>query len=283
MGLKLIKAQIPTQAVFDYLVSPSHGYFQNLINLDQPPAFWNYVLGIKTPTIAKLEISKNKMNEGDYLEDPKPKPIQVPVVYIYNTHQTEQYQKDYLEPYSIKPTVMLASYILREKLNDLGIEALVETNEVKKILNQNNWKYGRSYDVSRQFLETAKAKYPSLKLYLDLHRDSSVYQKTTLNNDGVSYVRILFVVGLEHPNWEKNYQNTVFFNDLLKTRNQSISRGIYKKKGPGVNGKYNQDFDEHLFLIELGGQYNKIEEVNNTLDLVADVVYEYLIKKLGIS
>ena len=51
---------------------------------------------------------------------------------------------------------------------------------------------------------------------------------------------------------------------------------MLEKKGPGVNGKYNQDFNPNTILIEVGGQYNYIEEVNNSLKIVAQVLYDYL-------
>ena len=37
-----------------------------------------------------------------------------------------------------------------------------------------------------------------------------------------------------------------------------------------------QDFNKNTILIEVGGQYNYIEEVNNTLKIMAKVIYEYL-------
>ena len=49
-----------------------------------------------------------------------------------------------------------------------------------------------------------------------------------------------------------------------------------EKKGVGVNGIYNQDFNKNIILIEVGGQYNYIEEVNNTLKIISQVIYEYL-------
>ena len=39
---------------------------------------------------------------------------------------------------------------------------------------------------------------------------------------------------------------------------------------------YNQDFDPNTILIEVGGQYNYIEEVNNSLKVFANVLYDYL-------
>src|SRR5574344_99839 len=42
--------------------------------------------------------------------------IKEPLVYIYNTHDTEGYKISETQPYNITPNVKLASYILQEKL-----------------------------------------------------------------------------------------------------------------------------------------------------------------------
>ena len=43
-----------------------------------------------------------------------------------------------------------------------------------------------------------------------------------------------------------------------------LSKGIYKKEGPGVNGVYNQDFSNRLILVEMGGYENTTTEVLNS-------------------
>ena len=53
-----------------------------------------------------------------------------------------------------------------------------------------------------------------------------------------------------------------------------------KKQGKGVNGKYNQDFDPNTILIEVGGQYNTIDEVNRSLKVFSRVLWTYLKDKL---
>lgn len=269
---KFVNEKITDEVVMDYLLGTSYLKLSNLYDLTKTNILFNYTFGIETDD----EISEeDEPVSNDYLEDPNPTEVVEPIVYLYNTHQTEEYQKDYLEPYSIKPTVMLASYMLRERLNDLGIPTLVETNEVKKVLNQNGWKYGKSYRVSRMFMEQAKENNPSLKIYIDLHRDAGTHKSTTIDIEGKSYARVLFVVGLEHDNYEVNLNNATVFNEIIKSKNEKLSRGIMQKSGTGVNGIYNQDFDENVFLIEVGGQYNNIEEVKNTIELLADVIYEY--------
>jgi len=199
-----------------------------------------------------------------------------PIVYIYNTHQTEKYKSDYLETYNISSTVLVAAKILKEYLKDLGINAIVEEDNVEEKLHSLNWKYGYSYKVSRMFMESAKETNPSLKYFIDLHRDSSVYDKTTTNIDGESYAKILFVVGLDNKNYAPNLKLVEELSEIIKSYNENLYRGIMKKSGKGVNGVYNQDFSPNTFLIEVGGQYNNISEVNNTLKIFANVLYDYL-------
>lgn len=199
-----------------------------------------------------------------------------PIVYIFNTHQTEGYNSNFLETFNINNTVYLGSHILGEYLNDLGISSVVEENSIVDVLNTNGWKYGYSYKASRILLENAYKNNPSLNFFIDLHRDAASYDRTVTEIDGKKYAKIMFVVGLEHDNYEENLTLAKTLNEKIKKLAPTLSRGVLEKKGPGVNGIYNQDFNKNTILIEVGGQYNYIEEVNNTLKIMAKVIYEYL-------
>lgn len=202
--------------------------------------------------------------------------ISEPLVYIYNTHQTEKYKSGYLENYNISSTVLTAANILKEYLEDKGIGVIVENDDVAAKLHSLNWKYGYSYKVSRMFMESAKNENPTLKYFIDLHRDSSVYDKTTTEIDGEKYAKVLFVIGLDHENYEPNLKLAEDLSAILKKYNEKLYRGIMKKSGTGVNGIYNQDFSTKTMLIEVGGQYNNISEVNNTLKVFAQVLFDYI-------
>lgn len=282
-GFKLINYfldnKITEDLIIDYLLGDNNFNLPKLLNIKNKNSLLNYSLGINEQYSETIDNDEKDLTTGDYLEDPKKEEVSLPIVYLFNTHQTEEYGKDYLEPYSIKPTVMLTSYMLREQLNDLGIPTIVETREVKKVLNENGWKYGKSYMVSRTFLESSKQENSTLKLFIDLHRDSGTHKSTTIECGNTNFARVLFVIGLEHDTYEKNLSNATLLNNKIEERCQKLSRGIMKKSGKGVNGIYNQDFDENVFLIEVGGQYNNIEEVKNTVELLADVIYEYVKEK----
>lgn len=199
-----------------------------------------------------------------------------PLIYIYNTHDEEAYYNSYLNPYNIVPDVKLASYYFQERLKDLGIESVVEKRKIKDVLDKNGWNYRYSYNASRVYLEEVSKNNPSIKYFIDLHRDSVGKDKTTTTINGKSYARVMFLVGLEHENYQKNLDLATRLNELISQFDSTLSRGIYQKEGPGVNGIYNQDFSSKVILIEVGGQYNTIEEVANTIEVIARVLKDYL-------
>lgn len=248
--------------------------FTDLKRLSSTEFLLKYSFGIDTyktgvEDVVMLPAVKTE-TDGDTLKS------NTPVVYIFNTHQTEGYKSNLLESFNINNTVYLASHILGEYLNDLGIGVVVEENSIVDVLNTNGWKYGKSYKASRVLMEEAYKNNPTLNFFVDLHRDSASYERTHIEIEGVCYAKVLFVVGLEHDGYEENLKLAKILNEKIKVKYPGLSRGVLEKKGPGVNGIYNQDFNKNTMLIEVGGQYNYIEEVNNTLKIISQVIYEYL-------
>lgn len=213
---------------------------------------------------------------SNYIEDPNPTETNSPMIYLYNSHQLENYSSENLDVYGITPNVLMASYVLREKLNELGLQTIVEETNMSELLSQNGWNYAKSYDASRQLLESKKNTYPSLKYFIDIHRDSVSKDYTTASINNTNYAKILFVVGLDHRNWEANYNFAVKLNNLADTYYKGLSRGVMQKQGINVNGIYNQDFNPNCMLIEVGGVDNTIEEVYNTMNVIADLLHKYI-------
>lgn len=205
-----------------------------------------------------------------------------PIIYIYNTHQTEEYAPSSFIEYSVMPTVQMNNYILEEKFEQENFNTIVEEKRIKDVLNQNGWNYAGSYQASRVFLEEAKKTYPTLKYFIDVHRDSLSKDRTTITIDNKNYASILFIVGLENKNYEANLQFTEKINAKLNEKYPNLSKGIYKKEGSGVNGVYNQDFSPFTILVEMGGPENTVDEVLNTSLAFADCFLE-VIKENEIS
>ncbi len=214
---------------------------------------------------------------SDYIEDTnKDNNIENPIVYIYNTHQLEEYNKTNLEEYNIKPNVLMASYILREYLNRNNIKTVVETADITDFLNVNGWNYSKSYNASRFYLDEAIKKYPNLKLIIDLHRDAIEYNVSTVTINDKKYAKVLFVVGLDYENYQPNLDLANSLNNLINSKYPGLSRGVLKKSGKNVNGIYNQDLKNNIVLIECGGYQNNIDEVMNTMIALSDIIKIYL-------
>lgn len=199
-----------------------------------------------------------------------------PLIYLYNTHQTEEYAPSNYIEFSINPTVMMNDYILEDIFEKNKIPTIVEESSIEELLKENNWKYANSYKASRLLMEKAKNTYPSLRYFIDIHRDSLKKEKTSIEIEGKEYAKILFIVGLENPNYLKNLEFTEKINQKIEEKYPNLSKGIYKKGGIGVNGVYNQDFSPNTILIEIGGFENSTVEVLNTTLAFADCFLEVI-------
>ncbi len=246
------------------------------VDLSNPSTILNNsVLGYSYDEPTNLDLDKLKQISS-YIEDPYKVDITNPLIYLYNSHQLENYNNDSLLAYGITPNVLMASYLLKEKLNSSGLATIVEDTNMTEFLSLNNWDYSSSYKASRIFLLDKQNTHPTIKYYFDIHRDSVNKKLTTVNINNKSYARILFVVGLEHSNYQENLNNANKLNSIIDKKYPGLSRGIYKKEGPGVNGIYNQDISSKVFLIELGGIDNNIEEVLNTINALTDTITTYI-------
>lgn len=246
------------------------------IDINKPESlFKENILGYEVDDSENMDIDSLR-EISYYIEDPNKEEITSPMVYIYNTHQLENYNNDNLSIYGITPNVLMASYLLKEKLNKAGVATIVEDTDLTEFLDLNKWNYSNSYKASRMFILDKINTYSSLSYFIDLHRDSAKRDVTSVSINGKGYARILFVVGLEHKNYQKNLELANNLNKMFIEKYPGISRGVYKKEGEGVDGIYNQDISGNSMLIEVGGLDNNIDEVMNTLSAISDILVRYI-------
>lgn len=182
-------------------------------------------------------------------------------VYIYNTHQKEEYA-DY--------NVYDGALALKDYLNEHNIDAIVEDTDITAEVHKNNYTYSQSYRVTKELI--LKHMSNDISLYIDLHRDSSNKNITTATIGEVSYAKMMFVVGGKHETYMENYRVAEELNKMIKNLNSSLSRGLLLRK----SSSYNQEISGNILLIELGGPYNTKEEVNNSLKMLAQAISNYL-------
>lgn len=232
---------------------------------------------------SKIEMIENEQKvsqETEYIKNPNEKQDGDIQVYLYNTHQLENYSMKNLEPYNITPNVMMATYLLEEKLNKSGIKTIAEETNINEFMKLNHWTSKDTYKASKQFMKQMLTKYPDIDLLIDIHRDAISKNASTITINGKDYAKVLFVIGLNNPNYQKNMEISQNISNLINQKYPKLSRGILQKKGAGVNGVYNQDVSGNAILIECGGYENTIDEVSNTVEVLATVIKEYLEGKI---
>ena len=222
----------------------------------------DYLLNISLNSFEKIKFQKEVFKQTDINND-----VEDAVVYIYNSHQTEEYAT--LENYNLTPTVLTASYILKDKLNDYGIESIIETSDFKSDLTKYGYTYSDAYKVSRKWLENLNN--PNMKLYIDLHRDSVKYEYSNITIDKKDYAKLMLVVGKDYD-YEENMKVALEIIKNIESINKDISRGIFTRE----KGKYNQDYNKNCILIEIGGPESTYESISNSIEVLSLAIKNYL-------
>ncbi len=229
---------------------------ENTIN--NPLYLLNYSKGNKKLPLSELPV----MKEEETVEEPILKQV-----YLYSTHNKEAYEG--------KKTVVDAALYLEEKLGQEKVQVTVEKGDIQEFVKTNNYEYYQSYVASRYFIKEEMGK-TNYDLIVDLHRDAISKGASTVVINGKSYAKILFVIGKENKQYEKNLSIATKLNDMIKKKYPTLTRGILLQSGPKVNGIYNQDLNSRMILLELGGNKNTYEEVKNTIEILAPLIGEYL-------
>lgn len=221
---------------------------QKFININDPVGI------LKNQTENKI-ILKDKLKLSSYKYK----------VYLYNTHDLEQY-KDFIQ--NIKISVGNASLLLSNNLKSIGIDVIVEKQKVSDLTNND---LSKSFDTSKILIENI-IQNENIDLFIDLHRDDEKKEVTTLELNGKKYAKVKFVVGRKNKNYMLNYNLTELINRKIKEKYPDLTRGIVLND----NYTYNQELSEKIIFINIGGYENDIVEVKNTIDLLGPIIKEVL-------
>ena len=201
-----------------------------------------------------------------------------PAVLILHTHATESYLKT--ENY----TETSAYRTLNEQYNMISVgDRLAEALEAEGIpvLHDRTLhdypSYNDAYYLSRNTIATYLEKYPSIKLVLDLHRDSftdangNQLGQTVETELGIA-AKVMLVVGTDasggyHPRWEENMALAVKLHARLEQRYPGICRPISLR-----TQRYNQDLFPGALLIEVGAAGNTREEALLSAQLLCQCI-----------
>ena len=139
--------------------------------------------------------------------------------------------------------------------------------------------YSDAYANSRESAQKYLEKYPSVKLILDLHRDSVEDSSGnqipyTLETANGRAAKMMFVVGtdaggLAHSKWSENMSLAVKLHALLEKKNPGICRPISFR-----TQRFNQDLSTGALLVEMGAAGNTRQEALLAAELLADAIID---------
>ena len=201
------------------------------------------------------------------------------VLYIYHSHSYESF-KPLLKDGAVnssneKVNVIAVGKKMSEELEKRGIGVIQEGTNMTEALHNRGWNANKAYILSRELVVNALANNSDLTDIIDIHRDSQPRNVTTTTINGEEYARLFFVVGKEHPDYEKKLQLAEELNNRLENKYPTISRGVMIKSKFDGNGLYNQDLAPNALLLEVGGVDNNLEELYRTAEAFADIFSEY--------
>lgn len=230
--------------------------------------------------------------EGELLEDlnisnsdskdiPKPENIRQlkvnkdkPYVFIYHTHATEAFL----------PIKVDQCHIVDSKYNMLAIGEIIskilEEKGHKLIYNKTyhdspsyNGSYTRSLNTLRKALEDEK----NLKVIFDIHRDgipenasykSKAIAQSKIKINGNDVATFSLVIGPDSPNTEE----VLKFAKYIKTVSDKMYPGLCKGIIVKPAGKFNQYVSNYYALIEVGSNFNTIDEAKESAKLIGQVL-----------
>jgi len=227
----------------------------------------------------KDTISNNLYSLGE-VNSPSSINSQDPLVYIYQTHNkesfaTESKTNEPSEAFHENKNISLVGERLSESLKKKNINSIHDKTNIMGILKERGLSFTKSYEVSRNVINTALEKNKSIKMVFDIHRGAEKRSDTTINLNGKDYPTVAFIVSRSSSNFEENFKNAELLHNKLELKYPGLSKGVIVKNNPNQN-TYNQDLLDNSVLLEIGGFENTLEEEYRTADILAEIISDIL-------
>ena len=206
-----------------------------------------------------------------------------PSVLIYHTHTTEAYFPSKDTPY--RETSSWRTDDNSKNVVAVG-EALKEILETQygfcvlhDMTDHEPPKLATAYERSLLTMQRYHEQYPSIVLFIDLHRDA--YENPTkpadyLTINGTETARMMFVVGKgekyeDKPYFDTNYALADRITKYLMSIDEKLARPIRVKPG-----RYNQHVAPNCLLVEVGHNANTIEQALAAMPYLAEgIAYSF--------
>lgn len=189
-----------------------------------------------------------------------------PAVLILHSHGTESYTKteDYQE------TVAYRTRNTGYNVVSIGdrVAALLEEGGIRVIHDRSmhdDPSYSNAYSEARRSIESYLEEYPSIRMVLDIHRDSAEDAngnqfhpvRSTESGDAAQLMMVVGTDagGFDHPLWQENMALAIKLHTQLQKQYPGICRPISLR-----SSRFNQDLSTGAMLIEVGSAGNTRQE-----------------------
>ncbi len=191
-----------------------------------------------------------------------------PQVLIIHTHGTESYNKgslfkyyesDYLRSTNTEENVVAIGARIKEILVKAGYSVIHDTTM------HDDGNYNGSYASSRKAIKKYLEEYPSIKIVLDVHRDTVITQegvkyRTIWEHDGRSAAQVMILLGAggskyANDHWEENLGLSLMIYESATEKYPDLMRPILMR-----SSLYNQDLSNGGILVEVGTCGNTFDE-----------------------
>lgn len=201
-------------------------------------------------------------------------------ILIYHTHSQETFVDSDNDP---STSIVGIGRYLTEILNN---KYKIPTMHHEGVYDLINGKLDRSeaYEFAKPEVEQILAENPSIEVVVDLHRDGvadTTHLVTEINGkptaqimffNGLSRTRVNGdLVGMANPYLQDNLAFSLQMKIAAETKYPGFARRNYLR-----GYKYNMDLMPRMLLIEAGAQTNTVEEMQNAMEVLADLLNSVL-------
>jgi|GEM_PF-682261 len=208
-----------------------------------------------------------------------------PQVLVMHTHTSESYMDKDRGFYYQNTEFHSTNNSRNVTLVGDAICKVLEKNEIKTIHDVTYHDvpmYTGSYKRSENTVKRLLEKNPSLKVVLDIHRDTIEYKdrkkiKPTVKIDGRKAAQVMIISGcntdgsLDYPNWEENLKFSLKLQREIETLYPGLVRALLF-----THARYNQHLTKGSTLIEVGTDANTLEEAVYSGILVGEALSRLL-------
>ena len=211
-----------------------------------------------------------------------------PQILILHSHGSEAYSQNdgdlYQESDAYRTTdcthnVVRVGEAMAEVFRSQGLQVIHDTNLYDYPA------YNGSYDRSKAAVRDWLAKYPTIRIILDVHRDALVGEDGTVYKavtriDGVDTAQVMLVLGSseggEHPGWMENLALACRLQESMNNLYPTLARPMTMR-----SSRYNQQLSTGSVLVEVGTHGNTLQEALSAARLFARSAGQVLLELEG--